>query len=139
VHGGFDGAQCLSDAFVLDTHTLVWSRIDLDGECTLVGRTVALHTMCSFAHGLLMYGGACNNAVLNSCTILHNCSLTQGHKLAFSSQSAVAITCAIERKLAECTAERDTFEAQVQHAEDEKKARPRNNCNIGVTVSSGVE
>jgi hypothetical protein len=129
VHGGFDGAQCLSDAFVLDTHTLVWARIDSDGGGSSAGQLGprALHTMVPFTHGLLVYGGAYNNSVLSVCSLLHNSHLTQGHRLA----SAVALhtgeISSIECKLAECTAERDTHRMQLRQmaAEEQVSSTPR--------------
>lgn len=123
MHGGFDGASCLSDAFVLDTHALVWSRIDTNGQNCSAGSAGprALHAMCPFGHGLLVYGGACSNTVLNSPFLLHNSSLTQGHKLQCALHSAEVKAAAIEGKVAESMAERDAFRRQLQSEIHERK------------------
>ena len=116
VHGGFDGSRCLSDAFVLDTQALVWRKLELDGNgssATQLGPR-ALHSMCPFSHGLMVYGGACSNSVLNSCSLLHNSSMTKGQRLAFESHVIAGKLAALERQLAECSAEKHRHQAQLQ-------------------------
>ena len=123
MHGGFDGSRCLSDAFVLDTQALVWRKLELDGNgssATQLGPR-ALHSMCPFSHGLMVYGGACSNSVLSSCSLLHNSSLTKGQRLAFESHTTMGTVSALERKLAECCARKDGHQAQLQQADAEQQ------------------
>lgn len=58
LHGGFDGQKHLGDAFVLDTASGTWSRLELLGRPEQVPSARAFHTMVWLGHAALLLGGS---------------------------------------------------------------------------------
>ncbi len=79
LHGGFDGQKHLGDAFVLDTASCTWSRLELLGGPEQVPSARAFHTMVWLGHAALLLGGSGKRAACARCAHRH---LPAGHATA---------------------------------------------------------
>ena len=108
VHGGFDGARCLGDAFVLDTHTRVWSQLAAsDGLSGPHPAPRALHTLCAVGHGVVLYGGASGNAAQSSAHVLHSPAVVAGVRLQLDAAECASRTTELQCALSLAEAARD--------------------------------
>lgn len=130
VQGGFDGVKCLGDTFVLDTTTLAWSCVEIEnahGEAPLPTPR-ALHSLVPIGHGLLAFGGACDNTVLSSSLVLHNTALTQGSRIAVHNEALQQKCNSLECKLAHAQAGAERAEQLTGRAVVEKQVRDHRLC-----------
>jgi hypothetical protein len=117
IHGGFEGSCCLDDTHVLDTKGGVWSKVASPSQVAPSPR--ALHSMCTIGGGVLLYGGASNNAAQSSAHLLHNAAATDGARLQVDLQESrrrvTAEQCKLERTQAALhLAQRDSARAEKQ-------------------------
>jgi len=124
VQGGFDGTRCLSDAFLLDTKTSTWARLDCGvADVAAQPGPRALHAMCAVGHGLLLYGGAAEGTIFSNAFVLENAAVVEGARLAASLAQLSTERAALHGKLATVRADADCTRAVADASSEAVKVR----------------
>lgn len=124
VHGGFDGAHCLDDAYVLDTQTRVWSQLAASaGLAAVQPAPRALHTLCPVGHGVVLYGGASGSAAQSSAHLLHSPAVVAGVRLQSDAAEAAQRATSLQCALGHAAAARDNAQRDASRALAESEVR----------------
>ena len=122
IGGGFDGAHCLGDVHVLDTLSGIWAPLELAaGSNTNVPAPRALHSMCTTAQGVLVYGGASQGTVLASAYLLHNKAMAGGAQLQLAHERCHSALVRTECKLSESRIACELAASSANEADSDKQ------------------